>query len=123
MRIRKKDADGDWVFGGGLDDFHVDVPDAPALLAVYRLAMEQGEWFLDQGAGTPWQTRILGRHTESSRDIVLNSRLLGTQGIRAVTFYSSELERETRNLSVSAELLTDYSTGPYALQTVIGTIS
>ena len=120
MRIRKQDANGDYSFGRGLDDFHINVPDAPALACVYRLNLSLGDWWLDQTAGTPWQTKVICRRSANTRDAVIRDRMLGTQGVAVVTNYGSSLDRSARAFSVSANLTTIYSTDPIAVAAVLG---
>lgn len=115
MRIRKQDENGDYVFGRGASDFYVNVPDAVRLACVYRLQMNLGEWWLDLSSGTPWGTKVIGRQTESTRDPVVRSRVLGTPNVIALTNYSSTLDRDTRKWSVSGMVTTKFSTSPIAL--------
>jgi hypothetical protein len=110
MRVRKVDENGDYVFGHGARDFHVDVPDAPALVARARLGLWLGQWFLDTTDGTPYRERVLGRHTESTRDLVLRARMLGTEGVETIEAYSAAVDRNTRKLTVTATLSTIYGT-------------
>lgn len=120
MRIRKTDAAGDMVFGRGARDFWHNEPDGVALLCSYRLAMNQGDWWLDLSAGTPWQTQVIGNRTEASRDPIIKSRIQGTQGVTAILSYSSTLDRGPRAFSVRAEVTTSYSTGPISLNLPVG---
>ncbi|NTG00117.1 hypothetical protein G6L30_08285 [Agrobacterium rhizogenes] len=108
MRYRKLDANGDRVFGHGSSDFWRDVPDAPAQAVMTRLHLEQGSWFLDTSEGIPWKTRVLGKYTGPTRDPVIRSRVLGTQGVTAITEYSSDLNRDTRAFSVNLTIDTQY---------------
>lgn len=108
MRIRKVDESGDYVFGHGAADFHVDVPDGPALLASERLRLWRGDWYQDTSDGTPYRERVLGRHTETVRDLVLRARILGTEGIASIDAYDAALNGETRQLEVEAEVSTAY---------------
>jgi hypothetical protein len=108
VRIRRVDAAGDMLFGQGQANFWRDVPDAPAQLASSRLHLEQGEWFLDTSDGTPWRTRVLGNRTAGTRDPVIRSRILGTQGVKQIVAYDSVLDRETRGFAVQATIETAY---------------
>lgn len=122
MRMRKVDENGDYVFGRGAANFHVDVPDAPALLASERLRLWLGDWYQNTADGTPYRERVLGRHTETTRDLVLRARLLGTQGVTAIDAYDASLNADTRRLEVSAEVSTAYgsATVTAALGAAIG---
>lgn len=108
MRYRKLDTDGDMVFGGGQAAFYRDVPEAPAQAAMTRLQLYEGEWFLDTRDGTPWKTKVLGKHTAASRDPVLRARILGTTGVKGITAYASQVNRDTRTFSVQATIDTIY---------------
>lgn len=114
MRIRKVDENGDYVFGRGADNFHVNVPDGPALLASERLSLWRGEWYQDVTDGTPYRERVLGRHTETTRDLVLRARILGTEGVTAIDAYDAAQNRDTRKLSVSATVSTAYGVAAVA---------
>jgi len=109
MRIRKTDPTGDYAWGRGLADFWVDVPDAVALAAVYRLALWEGDWWLNLAAGTPYAAQIIGRGKTATRDPVLRARVLGTPGVQTISGWSSNLDRDTRRFTVSAQIVTRFS--------------
>ena len=108
MRYRKLSADGDMTFGRGQKDFWRDQPEGVAQAVATKLGMWQREWFLDITDGTPWETRVLGRYTNSTRDPAIRARILSTSGMRAISNYSSALDRQTRDLKVNAVLDTIY---------------
>ena len=89
MRYRKLDAAGDMVLGGGQAAFYRNQPEAVAQAVKTRLAMRLGEWFLDTSAGTPWNTKILGKFTIPTRDATIRARILGTTGVTSIDAYSS----------------------------------
>lgn len=120
MRYRKLSADGDYSFGHGANDFWTDVPDAVAQAVMTRLQLYQGEWFLNTADGTPWNTRILGKRTDSTRDPAIRARILGTKGMLGISEYSSELMRDSREFFVNANLTTIYSASTIALNAVLG---
>lgn len=108
MRYRKLDESGDMVFGLGAAAFHRDTPEGVAQAVVTRLRLLTGEWFLDTSAGTAWQTRVLGRHTEGTHDAEIASRILGTPGVAGLAAFSSSLDRDTRRLTITATIDTIY---------------
>lgn len=108
MRVRKLDENGDYSFGKGAKDFWRDVPDAPAQCARTRLYLFQGEWFLDSTEGTPWETEVLGKYTGSTRDPVIRTRVLGTQGVKEILEYDSQLDRDSREFAVQLTIDTIY---------------
>jgi hypothetical protein len=99
---------GDYAFGNGSADFWIDVPDAPAQAALTRMYLFDGDWFLDTSDGTAWNTQVLGHYTANTRDPAIQSRILGTQGVKAILSYSSNVVRDTRAFTVNAEFDTIY---------------
>ena len=110
MRVRKLDANYDYSFGHGANDWFVNVPDAPAQCVVTRLNLWLGEWFLDRSVGMPWKTKVLGKYTDSTRDPVIRAYTLATQGVSAIVSYSSTLNRSTRGFAGQMEIKTIYGT-------------
>ena len=96
------------VFGGGQAAFWRDQPEAPAQAVKTRLQMRLGEWFLDTSAGTPWNTKILGKFTSATRDSTVRARVLGTTGVTAIAAYSSTFNPDTRRFAVSLTVSTVY---------------
>lgn len=107
MRYRKIDAAGDYTLGSG-QDFLVDSPEAVAQAVRTRLALNLGEWFADTSDGMPWDTEVLGKYTELTRDAVIKDRVLGTPGVTELLEYSSTFEGNTRALSVSMTISTAF---------------
>jgi hypothetical protein len=118
MRYRKLDTNGDYVIGHGPNEFWVDVADGVAQSIDTRLGLWVGEWFLDLTAGTPWLGQILGSGTRGTRDLAIQSRILGSPGVTGITDYSSTESTTTRNLDVSGRVDTIY--GPVTVTTVAG---
>lgn len=108
MRYRKLDATGDAVFGGGQSAFYRDTPEAPAQAVQTRLALFEGEWFLDTTEGMPWQTKVLGSNTSATRDPAIRERILGTEGVSEIAAYSSSRDPDTRAFTVTATITTAY---------------
>lgn len=109
MRVRRLDPKTyDMTFGQGQANFFRDVPDGPAQCVLTRLELRLGEWFLDTSDGTPWNTRVLGKYTASTRDPVIRARILGTQGVTGIAAYGSQLDRNTRKFAVQATIDTQF---------------
>jgi hypothetical protein len=108
MRYRTLDANGDYTFGQNSANFLVDSPDAVAQAIATRLKLIQGEWFLDQTAGTPYYTEILGADTESTRDLAVQTVILQTQGVTGITDYASYVDPSTRQFTFAATVDTQY---------------
>jgi hypothetical protein len=106
-------------FGHGTGDFWHDQPEAVGQSVKTRLLLFSGEWFLNTRAGTPWggfplndlvvkQGRILGVHTQLSRDAAIRDRILTTRGVTGITNYYSVVDPNTRTFSVGATVDTIY---------------
>ena len=111
MRVRKQDANGDYVIGGGETDFYVNSPEGVAQSVETRLGLWEGEWFLDKTEGTPWSQEVLGYQTAALRDLVIRARILGTSGVTSIYNYSSTTN-SSRQLVVSGSIITQFSTQP-----------
>lgn len=119
MRYRKLDANGDMIFGHGAADFWHNTPEGVGQSVLTRLLLFAGEWYLDTGAGTPWggfplndlvvqQGRILGVHTQLTRDAALRERILLTTGVIALNNYASQFDPNSRSFAVEATIDTIY---------------
>src|SRR5262249_62106492 len=119
MRLRKQDQNGDMQFGHNGGDFWHDQPEGVGQLAMTRLLLYRGEWFLDLQEGTPWggfplnqavvqQGQILGAHTQLTRDVALQTRILATQGEQSIDYYASQVDPNTRIFSAQVILTTIY---------------
>jgi hypothetical protein len=106
--VRKLSGSGDMTFGQGLQNFWKNVPEAPAQCVMTRLKLEVGEWFLDLNEGTPWRTKVLGKYTGSTRDAVIRSRVVGTQGVTSIESYASQQNRDTRAFTGQITIDTAY---------------
>jgi hypothetical protein len=106
VRYRVLDANGDYVFGQGPSEFLVNSPAAVGQAVKTRLALDAGEWFLDQTEGLTLND-ILGYGTQPIYDQVIQERILGTQGMLSIAEYTS-VRDATRKLTVDATLNTIY---------------
>lgn len=108
MRYRKQTATGDYSFGAGTA-FLVDSPATVAQAVKTRMALHAGEWFLDNREGLDLDS-ILGNNTQSTRDLEVQQRILGTQGVRSIAQYSSKVSN--RRFTVTAVIDTIYGLSP-----------
>lgn len=108
MRYRTLTESGDYSFGEGGQNFLVNSPAAVGQAVLTRLGLIAGEWFLDQTAGTPYDTDILGAGTENTRDLAYQTVILDTQGVNAIVEYASYLNPTTRAFIVAATIDTIY---------------
>lgn len=110
MRYRTLDANGDYTFGQNGANFLVNSPAAVGQAVLTRIKLMQGEWFLDQTAGTPYDTEILGAGTESLRDLAIQTVILQTQEVTGIVEYASYLNPTTRKFIWAATIDTTYGT-------------
>jgi hypothetical protein len=108
MLYRKQDANGDYVFGGGLASYHQNNAEAVAQAVQTRLKLWEGEWFLDVTEGTPYVQGILGKHTQSTIDQLIKKRILETKGVLNIVSYSGIYNGENRNYTINATITTIY---------------
>lgn len=121
MRVRKLDADGDMQFGHGQRDYWQNAPEGVAQLVSTRLQLQPGDWFLDLADGMPWRIKVAGRRTDATRDAGIRSRILATQGVKAINTYASQVNRQARSFGVQIMIDTIYGTDPVAVSSPPGT--
>ncbi len=75
-----------------------------------RLAMYQGEWFLDKNAGTPWFQQIFVKPINLSVvESIIKARVLDTDGVLRITKFSlGDFNATNRNITISFEAETIY---------------
>lgn len=113
MRYRALDANGDYTFGRGAGNFLVNSPNTVRQSIQTRLALLQGEWYLNTIDGTPWLQQILVKGAVSKvYDLTIQTRILGTQGVSSIISYSSTVDPIKRTLTVDAFVQTIYSVDP-----------
>lgn len=117
MRYRKQDEQGDYSFGSGLNNFHIDSAAAVAQAIETRLKLWIGEWFADTSDGTGWSQAILGKQSKNLYELTLRQRVLETFGVTSIESFQSSLDSDTRRLTVSMTVNTIYGqttvTGAY----------
>lgn len=108
MRYRELDENGDSTFGSGFTRFLVNDPATVAQAVKTVLLLKQGEWFLDQSIGVPYATKILGTGTQATRDLAIQNAITGTQGVKSIQDYSSDVNPTTRAFTVNCTIDTIY---------------
>lgn len=114
MRVRKRDANGDYTIGQGEANFWINAAEGVAQKVATRLGLLEGEWFLDRTIGTPWLQKIMGYATASLRDILIKAVILQTNGVTSITSYNSSADPITRKFTVWGFILTQFSPQPIA---------
>ena len=96
MKYRKLDSNGDYTFGKQDGNFYDNVPQAVAQAVQTRLALLEGEWFLDTSAGVPYESLVFGKGTLLTFDDVIKTTILDTQGVTGITSYASGVDSKRR---------------------------
>ena len=106
MKVRKLSANGDYVLGHGTTDFLQNTPQAVAQSVMTRLALWQGQWFIDTDEGTPWFQGILGKGDFA--ESLVKERILTTQGVLSISEFESILNPDTRSMTITVTIETEY---------------
>jgi hypothetical protein len=112
MLYRALDMNDDATFCSGSTFFYDNDPQAVAQLVKTNLRLIQGEWFLDETVGVPYNTQVLGTGTAPTRDSAIQTAILQTQGVSEIVSYNSVFYGPTRTFTVSATIATIYSSTP-----------
>lgn len=108
MIYRRLDNNNDYSFGRSKQDF-VSSSDAVAQAIKTRLLLLYGEWWEDQGSGTPLFQNILG--------------VSGTQeNLEAVDLVVQEVIINTDNVTEISDFTSDYSNRVYSVSCTVNTI-
>lgn len=108
---RKLTPAGDYTFGHGMADFYKDA-DAVGQAVKTRLLLLYGEWWEDRENGTPLFEEILRRSMTDDGiravDLIVKDRILGVDGVSAISKYEGTVNRLTRTYSIEAVIETIY---------------
>lgn len=114
MRYRQLAPNGDSTVFSGNSPFLVNSPAAVEQAIRTRLNLWLGEWFLDSTVGFPVKQQVIGTGTQDTRDLAVQSTILGTTGVLSITGYSSSVNSVTRLFTVSVQSVeTIYGSFPF----------
>lgn len=109
MRVSGLNKIGDWTFGRGRANY-LSKSDAVAQKVVTRLRSFKRDWYLDVDANIDW-LRLLS--TRGIRVETIRSQIervvRKTEGVARVTKITTDLNRATRNLTISVEAVGIYN--------------
>ena len=108
MIVRGLDSDNDWTFGSGKQNYLTDI-DALKQNIVTRLKSWKGNCFFDITAGVDWNN-YLDIGTKSLLDMDIKRVILQSTGVLKIVDYSSTLDTDERNLTVSVTVQSIYGT-------------
>lgn len=104
--VRALDAISDWTFGAGLSNYKSGNP-AIAQDIQTRLSTFLGECFVDVTLGVDWWN-LLGGKNQALINLQCSTIILNTAGVTGIIQLSSNLDRSTRNLTISYNVSTIY---------------
>lgn len=107
MRVRALDANGDWTYGKGLNDY-VTQNRAVAQNIQTRLLSFLGDCFFDLGAGIDWFT-FLGGKDQLSTNLAVSAVILNTTDVTGIRQLSIVLSPTTRKLTIQYKVQTTFS--------------
>lgn len=74
-----------------------------------RLRLFLGEYFRDINDGTRWWEDVLGKgQGEPTREAAIKRRIAQTEGVVQIVKYESDFDINSREYTISAEVLTRY---------------
>jgi hypothetical protein len=115
LYYRQLDANGDYSFGNSAANWWGFQPEGVAQSVLTRLQLQVGDWFLNTKAGMPWTTKVLGKSSARTRNMVIKARVLSTQYVTGISDYAATLNPNRQNI-VSFTLTSSFSTVPIAVQ-------
>ena len=100
MSVRRLDKNRDWTFGQGKNNY-ANNSEAVAQTVQAVLLSFKGDWFLNAEHGIAWFD-LMGRNVDLNQiKSELTSTVLNVVGVKKITDYKADLNRETRNLTVT----------------------
>jgi hypothetical protein len=109
MIIRALDTDFDFTFGKGIQNYLREI-DALKLNLQTRLKSWKGDCFYAVAEGVDYNN-FLDVGTKEFLDRDIKRVILQTEGVLKITEYESNLERDEREISISATILTIFGIG------------
>lgn len=108
MKVRRLDANWDYCFGRGQQNYISGV-DAVGQAIKQRLLLLYFEWWEDLEDGLPLWEKILGTsggpENRQAVDIIIRDRISGTEGVQSVISFESTFEKRIYKFSASIETI------------------
>jgi hypothetical protein len=116
MRVRKLTSNYDYSFGQGANDFLVNSPAAVAQIIETSLNLFLGEWYLNQTLGMPWLEGVIGKYSQGTADLTVQTYILGVLDVVDIEKYTSTNTQSTRNYSATAVVDTSFGETPISIE-------
>ena len=72
-----------------------------------NLRMIRGEWFANTNYGIPYFTSVYGKNTQDEVDLIFKSAIRNTDGVLAITRFSSSIDKQTRKYTLVFSVQTE----------------
>lgn len=113
MIVRSLDANGDWTFGSGINNYLSGAAAVGQVVAT-RLLSFLGDCFFATNAGIDW-FNLIGNKNQLALNLAISATILNTQSdgqnvVTGITTLNVNLNDATRAFSVSYEITTIYGT-------------
>ena len=113
MKHRRLDADWDYCFGHGKQDY-LEGRETVAQAIKTRLLLLYGEWWEDQEDGLPLFQKILAGSARESNleaiDLIFRERIGNTPGVLAILRFDSSFGPDKRDYEFNCDVETIYGT-------------
>jgi hypothetical protein len=106
--VRALDSNGDWTFGGG-DSNYLEGNAAIEQQIKCRLLEFTGNCFWNPQGGLNWPGLLGQRNNQQVLNLQIGSIILNTNGVTSIQQLNVQLNRNTRNLSISWVVTTVFS--------------
>ena len=116
--VRALDANGDWTFGGGESNYLEDNLAIGQQIKCNLLEFT-GNCFWDVQSGINWPAVLGQRNNQALLNLQIGSVILNTNGVVLLQQLSVDLNRSTRVLNVSYQVITVFSVYSASFQNAI----
>lgn len=105
MILRAIDANGDWTYGKGANDYKTNIP-ALAQNIKTRLNSFLGDCFFDRGAGVDW-FNLLGAKNQVALTLAIGAIISSTQNVTGILSLTMDLNAVTRGIVIQYRISTN----------------
>lgn len=107
MKIRKMTKDGDYTFGNNNFNFYQNQAEGVLQAVFTKLNLWQGDFYLYENYGVKWD-QLLGSKELEAVTIELKSNILSVKGVKKITNFELDLNKDTRACNINIGISTIY---------------
>ena len=119
MIVRALDANGDWTFGYGDNNYLESIAAVDQCIKT-RLNSFVGNCFFDLNAGVDW-FNLLGSKNQIGLELAISAVITNTPNVTAILELSAVLNHTTRALTITYSVTTAFSASALNGSTVVAT--